>query len=260
MKYYLPVNENDQSINIYEFNKQYYLNNSNIDVYWTASCAINPDNSYSLQQNITFVHISNIINTNFHYKQTIINDYGNVEFTTIQGVNFPQSHFTIDTNNKLLIQSDFCLIQPLKYICGDSINTQNMLLYNDEYQSTINSNYIFSVYDEKQTVVGIWIQMINSLILFGTIQFDFQLILNSINHVNEYEIYCIIPSSQFNNISNYSSYDQNGSRIKQQIIPYITGIGLYNDAGQLLALSKLSYPVRKSNKIDMIFNIQFDFV
>ena len=40
--------------------------------------------------------------------------------------------------------------------------------------------------------------------------------------------------------------------------PYITTIGLYNDAGQLLAIGKLAQPIRKRNDVDMNFLIRLD--
>lgn len=40
--------------------------------------------------------------------------------------------------------------------------------------------------------------------------------------------------------------------------PYITTIGLYNDAGQLLAVGKLAQPIKKRNDVDMNFLIRID--
>jgi hypothetical protein len=43
-----------------------------------------------------------------------------------------------------------------------------------------------------------------------------------------------------------------------QFAPYITTIGLYNDAGQLLAVGKLAQPIRKRNDVDTNFLIRID--
>ena len=40
--------------------------------------------------------------------------------------------------------------------------------------------------------------------------------------------------------------------------PYITTIGLYNEAGQLLALGKLAQPIKKRSDVDMNFLIRLD--
>ena len=40
--------------------------------------------------------------------------------------------------------------------------------------------------------------------------------------------------------------------------PYITTIGLYDDAGQLVAIGKLAQPIKKRNDVDMNFLIRID--
>ncbi len=43
------------------------------------------------------------------------------------------------------------------------------------------------------------------------------------------------------------------------VYPYITTIGLYNDLGQLVAISKLAQPIQKRDDIDMNFIIRWDY-
>ena len=40
--------------------------------------------------------------------------------------------------------------------------------------------------------------------------------------------------------------------------PYITSIGLYNDAGQLLAIAKPAQAIKKRADVDMNFVVQID--
>ena len=40
--------------------------------------------------------------------------------------------------------------------------------------------------------------------------------------------------------------------------PYITTLGLYNDAGQLIAVGKLGTPIRKRDNVDMNIIVKFD--
>jgi hypothetical protein len=40
--------------------------------------------------------------------------------------------------------------------------------------------------------------------------------------------------------------------------PYITTIGLYNDAGQLLMVGKLAQPIKKRRDVDMNFLLRID--
>ena len=40
--------------------------------------------------------------------------------------------------------------------------------------------------------------------------------------------------------------------------PYVTSIGLYNDQHELLAVAKLSRPIKKPKEYDISFTIRFD--
>jgi len=40
--------------------------------------------------------------------------------------------------------------------------------------------------------------------------------------------------------------------------PYVTTVGLYNDANELIALAKLGKPIPKSQHSDMTFEIKLD--
>lgn len=43
-----------------------------------------------------------------------------------------------------------------------------------------------------------------------------------------------------------------------EFTPYITAVGLYNTVGDLIAVAKLSKPIKKASNIDMTFDIQID--
>ena len=47
--------------------------------------------------------------------------------------------------------------------------------------------------------------------------------------------------------------------INGKVNPYITTIGLYNDMGQMVAVSKLAQPIQKRNDIDMNFIVRWDY-
>jgi hypothetical protein len=40
--------------------------------------------------------------------------------------------------------------------------------------------------------------------------------------------------------------------------PYVTSVGLYNDQHELLAVAKLSRPIKKPKEYDISFTIRFD--
>jgi hypothetical protein len=79
----------------------------------------------------------------------------------------------------------------------------------------------------------------------------------------EYSTLCRISKDDFNLTLNPSTLQDNGVDYDTYVsssdfAPYITTIGLYNDAGQLLATGKLASPLRKRDDIDMNILLRFD--
>ena len=73
------------------------------------------------------------------------------------------------------------------------------------------------------------------------------------------EFLCIVKANEFNRTINPSAYGLTGQTpINDYEVPYITGIGIYDNDANLLAIAKLSKPIKKSDKIDLIFKIQLD--
>ena len=67
--------------------------------------------------------------------------------------------------------------------------------------------------------------------------------------------YSLNPST-FNNTSESGSI--NGNVTGSYFQPYVTTVGLYNDANELIAVGKLGQPVPKSQYSDMTFAVKFD--
>jgi hypothetical protein len=72
-----------------------------------------------------------------------------------------------------------------------------------------------------------------------------------------------IASGDFNMSSNLSLTADDDVTYKSfatgsAFAPYITTVGLYDNAGQLLAIGKLAQPVRKRPDVDMNFLIRID--
>jgi hypothetical protein len=57
---------------------------------------------------------------------------------------------------------------------------------------------------------------------------------------------------------NGTNGDLKGQFTSSSFSPYVTTVGLYNDENDLLAVAKLSRPIRKSEDTEMIFKIQID--
>jgi hypothetical protein len=81
--------------------------------------------------------------------------------------------------------------------------------------------------------------------------------------INELNVIANVDSSDFNVSSNLSLTADNDITYRtfatgSAFAPYITTVGLYDDAGQLLAIGKMAQPIRKRNDVDMNFLIRID--
>jgi len=81
----------------------------------------------------------------------------------------------------------------------------------------------------------------------------------------EHEIVCRIPKTELNSTQNPSTYTKYNNSLKPKSVmsntnfrPYFTTIGLYDEDDQLLAVAKLSNPIKKRKDIDLNIIIRFD--
>ena len=82
----------------------------------------------------------------------------------------------------------------------------------------------------------------------------------------EHEYQCTVQEHEFNSTYNTSTRDTTGNYIAKFagftsssfFKPYVTTIGLYNDAYELLAIAKLGQPIRRSDETDTTFVVRFD--
>lgn len=84
------------------------------------------------------------------------------------------------------------------------------------------------------------------------------------NHpIYTYNMYCKVRDSEMNFTHNPSAITGSFGDIQPNVTgstfsPYITTVGLYNDADELIAVGKLSQPTRKSLYNDMTFVVKID--
>ena len=81
--------------------------------------------------------------------------------------------------------------------------------------------------------------------------------------IHELNVIARIDAGDFNRSSNLTVTKDNDITYKDfatgsVFSPYITTIGLYNDAGQLLAIGKTAQPIKKRDDVDMNFVVQLD--
>ena len=114
----------------------------------------------------------------------------------------------------------------------------------------------------------------HGMLVFTTHSLECELFLNhlygdyAIEFKNEHIIYenitkCTIRESEFNYTHNPSiSTDTSGSlrdfATGSIFTPYVTSVGLYNDANELLAVGKMAQPIPLSTNTDTTFLINYD--
>lgn len=113
-------------------------------------------------------------------------------------------------------------------VIGDIVYTQGLLVITQEYLK-----YIFDRWDAED--------------------YSWQ----SEKPIFTEHVTCKVLDVDFNNTLNPSAPEslQFGDR---EFTPYITTVGLYNTVGDLIAVAKLSKPIKKASNIDMTFDIQID--
>ena len=78
-----------------------------------------------------------------------------------------------------------------------------------------------------------------------------------------YNVHCTVKESELNHTFNPSAITGSDNTVHSNITgsefrPYITSIGLYNEAQELIAVAKTNKPIPKSENVDMTFVVKFD--
>ena len=86
---------------------------------------------------------------------------------------------------------------------------------------------------------------------------------NNTTEINSKIYFCRVPHNKFNYSSNPTYLSGSKIRVKNtasdQPVSYITTIGLYNSSNELLAVAKLSEPIRKDPTNDITLRVRLDY-
>jgi len=82
--------------------------------------------------------------------------------------------------------------------------------------------------------------------------------------IYETEIRCNVGENEFNYSTNPTLQTGSFGELKpfalaEDFSPYVTTIGLYNDANELIAVAKLGQPIKLSSTTDTVFMVRLDF-
>lgn len=73
--------------------------------------------------------------------------------------------------------------------------------------------------------------------------------------IHTYNVSCKVRDHEFNYTYNRTAKKLIGT---EDFTPYVTSLGLYNNRNELVAVAKLSKPIKKLDNIDMTFNVRVD--
>lgn len=86
---------------------------------------------------------------------------------------------------------------------------------------------------------------------------------NNTTEINSKIYFCRVPHNKFNYSANPTYVNGSKIRVKNVAsdnpVSYITTVGLYSSAGELLAVAKLSEPLRKDPTNDMTIRVRLDY-
>jgi len=145
-------------------------------------------------------------------------------------------------------------------IYSEAVNVANLNSY------PIDTNIIGSVFYEHGMIVLNNLSGSYSNLLKGSGATGFSATYKSVSPITEHEILVKKGVNEFNTTMN-PSLRQNGTLVLQSNLtssftssfsPYITGIGLYNDKNELMAMAKIRTPIKSLNDTDILFKIKFD--
>ena len=86
---------------------------------------------------------------------------------------------------------------------------------------------------------------------------------NNTTAINSQIFFCIVGHADFNYSTNPTYLNQGKIRVKNvasdQPVTYITTVGLYNAANELVAVAKLSEPLKKTPENEVTIRVRLDY-
>lgn len=78
-----------------------------------------------------------------------------------------------------------------------------------------------------------------------------------------YNIHCTVKEYELNHTYNRTAVTGSNKSVRENLLgdefkPYVTTVGLYNEANELIAVAKTNRPIPKSHNVDMTFVVKLD--
>lgn len=186
--------------------------------------------------------------------------------TSMYGTHIEPGSFSFvivgSVNLNLYVDEDY--VSSSYFAGGDNYVSEDVLVDDGENRiySAVDGRFAGYIF-YKQGIIIIDDIGVNTYILNSTYNPDYTIQFKSNNLIYTHNVICKIKDYEFNHTLNRTalsgSYGDLASNIPtSSFSPYITSIGLYNDANELIAVAKSNKPIPKSKDIDMTFEIRID--
>lgn len=250
MAWYKYFSNNDFSHNVYTVNKQkiYQCDNGQWDK--QIKISVNPS---IYEKSAINRFIQN--NYSFAYKNPQNDNLISVQ----KDIQFPFKFFTIN-KNRISLQKN---IVECAFYFGISAKTsynivRSIGIKQDNVYRQLDINHNIISYHED--IIGFYINQLGIIIWDRYYDNLVNIVLSYSFNIHQYEYYCSLLPGQFNSTRNITAYNEDKT-LKQGIdTTFISSIGLYDNNNNLLAIAKLSSPIRKSNITTTTVIIQLDYI
>lgn len=187
---------------------------------------------------------------------------------SLEGGYFPSEMFSIEHGQISLLTSSISTILFINHITSmdpERLISLSIITGGADKQFYISNSILYD--DQNYTsLVGLFVPNINAILFTGSyasdkwkveIQYNFE--------IHEFEYMCNIQPGEFNKTLNVTAYTKSETTSQFYMLPnvestYITSIGLYDDQNILMAIAKLSSPIRVSNVIDTTVIVELDYI
>ena len=271
----------EDNVNLYEFvsNKTYNLNQSNVTRYNFVSGS----SDETLSRNYNFARINLYLSgSDYSVNNKKYNSYpiagnrlnqDNMFFDKfyVSGsvVSIPQNQFGDKIKPGSFTLTDNSTNTQIKIVddLNGNLYAPNALSSSDSSLSLSSSaNYVGNVFYE----LGVF-AITETGSFDGTNEYsnvtsgNFTLNYKGVHGISTYEYICTALPNELNQTQNVTIFKPNGAgKLKDHLTgsafpTYVTEVGLYDDAEELIGIAKLSKPIPKSRKIPMRFFVRMDY-
>jgi len=212
---------------------------------------------------------------NGEYKRLIYDSIKHLYYSNFISSSIEESGSYINYNQSTLTQnryfptssgSEICVLSVNKEYVGEKIlpktflYSSSLINLSDDGEGNIcdiTGSYVGNIFYPHGVLVFTKNQY------FGIFTSSFAMSYKGEHTIYETQYRCTINESEFNYTLNPSIQSDNSGSIysyatASYFTPYVTAIGLYNEANELLAVGKLSQPTCISSRTDMTFVLNLD--